>query len=100
MAKTNKEIIAFEIKIGGIDVQVRNLGDIKKAIQDITKERDKLSKDGGLDLTDADDIKRFNEINNSLSKLKATQSEINKGITEQAKLLALAQRNAEGLTGS
>ncbi len=100
MAKTNKEIIAFEIRINGIDVQVRNLGDIKKAIQDITKERDKLSKDGGLDLTDADDIKRFNEINNSLSKLKATQSEINKGITEQAKLLVLAQRNAEGLTGS
>lgn len=100
MAKTNKEIIAFEIRINGIDVQVRNLGDIKKAIQDITKERDKLSRDGGLDLTDADDIKRFNEINNSLSKLKATQSEINKGVQEQAKMLALAQRNADGLTGS
>lgn len=100
MATPKTRIIAYTITIDGIDRTVRNLGDVQQAIKDITKERDKLTKKGGLDLTDAADKARFDAINKSLSEMKSNVYDVNKAITDQRKQTSLLNQDLKGTSGS
>lgn len=100
MASSKSRIIAFTIEINGVTQQLKNLGDVQKALKEILKERDKLSRDGGLDLSKPEDLKRFNEINQKISTLKSTITDVNKGIGEMAKQTSLVNQDVRKLSGS
>lgn len=97
---TKTKIIAFTITIDGVDRSVRNLGDLQKALKDIIKERDKLSNNGGLDLTNPTDVKRFDDINSSIAKMKSQLFDVNSGITEQRKQTSLLNRDVQNVANS
>lgn len=100
MANSKSKIIAFTIEINGVSQQLKNLGDVQKALKEIIKERDILSRDGGLDLANPADLKRFDEINSKIATLKSTITDVNKGIGEMAKQTSLVNQDVRKLSGS